>query len=488
MSGSTPSVTLMGRDQIERDQIEQDEVEGDAIDRRAWIALAVSTLAALLTTIDISIVNVAFPSMRRDLGATEAGLSWVLSGYSIASGAFLLLAGRLADQKGRRRLFMIGVAVFMVGSLLSGLAPTTGLLISARLFQGLGASILGPASLAMILPEFPASRRSLVIAVWGASAALGAAVGPTMGALLIDALSWRWIFFVNVPVGCLILATTPRYVRESLDPEARGGFDLVGVPAGTFGVALVLLAVVQGDQWGYTSGATLASAVSGLSLVVLLLVRSARHPNPLLDLSLFRIRSFWSAGVGQMFFITGFIASILFHTLTLQELWGWPVLSAGFGVVVGPALSAILGGPVGVIVDRVGHRNIVVFGALMASVNGIWLRSTVGMESSWATTILPAHLFLGVGVACSFATYASLGLRDVPPARFATAGATLRTLGSIGFASGVAIAIAVFSGARHLGPLAAYQRVWTILSATFLVGAAFCAVACPGRVRQPTRG
>ena len=229
-----------------------------------------------------------------------------------------------------------------------------------------------------------------------------------------------------------------------------------------------------------------------LVLIGLLLVRSAVHPNPLLDLSLFRIRSFWSAGVGQIFFTSAFIASILFHTLTLQELWGWSVLAAGFGVVVGPALSAVLGGPVGVIVDRVGHRNILVLGSLMAAVNGIWLRSTVTLESSWTTTILPAHLFLGVGVACSFATFSSLGLRDVPPARFATASATQRTLGSIGFASGIAISIAVFSSARHHGPLVAHHRVWVLLSTVFAAGALFCAVACPGRatgdsVRWPGR-
>ena len=196
-AGPTPGIVELG------------EPPGGVVERRAWIALAVSTLAALLTTIDISIVNVAFPSMRRDLGATETGLSWVLSGYSIASGAFLMLAGRLADQKGRRRFFLVGVSVFVVGSLLSGLAPDTGLLIAARVVQGVGASILGPSSLAMILPEFPASRRSMVIAVWGASAALGAAIGPSMGAVLIDGLSWRWIFFVNVPVGAVILIATP---------------------------------------------------------------------------------------------------------------------------------------------------------------------------------------------------------------------------------------------------------------------------------------
>ena len=468
-AGPTPGIVELG------------EPPGGVVERRAWIALAVSTLAALLTTIDISIVNVAFPSMRRDLGASETGLSWVLSGYSIASGAFLMLAGRLADQKGRRRFFLVGVSVFVVGSLLSGLAPDTGLLIAARVVQGVGAAILGPSSLAMILPEFPASRRSMVIAVWGASAALGAAIGPSMGAVLIDGLSWRWVFFVNVPVGAAILIATPRLVRESWDPDARGGFDVVGVPAGTFGVALVLLAVVQGEQWGYRSVATVASVASGLALVGLLLVRSVRHPNPLLDLSLFRIRSFWSAGVGQVFFITAFMATILFQTLLLQELWGWSVLAAGFGVVPGPALAALLGGPVGSIVDRVGHRTVLVFGARAATANPLWLMLTVGPESSWATTLLPAQICLGLAVACSFATYSSLGLRDVPPARFATAGATLRTLGSIGFASGVSVAIAVFSSARSLGPLAAFERVWTFLACTFVAGALFCSLACPGR-------
>lgn len=456
------------------------------VERRAWIALAVSTLAALLSTIDISIVNVAFPSIRSDLGATEAGLSWVLSGYSIASGAFLMLAGRLADQRGRRRLFLVGVAVFVVGSLLSGAATTSEFLIGARVVQGLGASILGPASLAMILPEFPASRRSMVIGVWGATAAFGAALGPSAGALLIGYLSWRWIFFVNVPVGALILIVTPRFVRESSDPDARGGFDVVGVPAGTFGVALVLLAVVEGERWGYASATFVATVAIGLVLIVLLFVRSSYHSNPLLDLGLFRIRSFWSAGVGQVFFTTAFMATILFHTLVLQDLWGWSVLAAGFGVVPGPALAALLAGPVGLMVDRLGHRNVVVFGALLAAGNPLWLLATVGPESSWLTTLFPAQMFLGVAVACSFATYSSLGLRDVPPGRFATASATLRTLGSIGFASGVAIAIAVFSSARHLGLLNAFQRVWTLLAITFVFGAVFCAFACPG-IRKPVQ-
>ena len=189
---------------------EEDSVSSDRVDRRAWLALSVATLAALLTVIDVSIVNVAFPSIKKDLGASAAGLSWVLSGYSVAIGAFLLISGRLADQRGRRKFFLIGVAVFMLGSFLSGIAPTPGFLIAARVLQGIGSSILSPASLSMILPEFPASRHSTVIGIWGASAALGAAVGPTLGAILLDLLNWRWIFFVNVPIGLVIFVVTPR--------------------------------------------------------------------------------------------------------------------------------------------------------------------------------------------------------------------------------------------------------------------------------------
>ena len=238
-----------------------------------------ATLAALFTVIDVSIVNVAFPSIRRELGASEAGLSWVLSGYSVAIGAFLLIAGRLADRKGRRRTFMVGVVVFIVGSLGSGIAPAVGWLIAARVVQGIGASILSPASLSMILPLFPPDRRSMVIGVWGASASLGAALGPSAGAILLDLLSWRWVFLVNVPIGALILALAPRYVTESLDPDAEGGFDLVGVPAGTLGITLLLVAVVQGGEWGYGSATTVVVAVVGVALLGLLVARPPpRHP------------------------------------------------------------------------------------------------------------------------------------------------------------------------------------------------------------------
>ena len=460
---------------------EEDSVSSDRVERRAWLALSVATLASLLTVIDVSIVNVAFPSIKRDLGASAAGLSWVLSGYSVAVGAFLLISGRLADQRGRRKFFLIGVAVFMLGSFLSGVAPTPGFLIAARVLQGVGSSILSPASLSMILPEFPASRHSTVIGIWGASAALGAAVGPTMGAILLDLLNWRWIFFVNVPIGLVIFVVTPRFVNETKDPNAERRFDLVGVPAGTLGIALILLSVVQGPEWGYTSLTTISISIAGLLLLGLLVYRSSVHPYPLLDLQLFRLRAFWSAAVGQTLFSTAFIATVLFNTLLLQDLWGWSPLAAGFGVVAGPSLAAILGGPVGSIADKVGHRTLVTIGGISGTLSISWLLLTVGNESNYLVSVLPAHLLLGVAVACSFATFSSMGLKLVSENRFATASATLRTGSSIGFAAGVAIAVTIASATANRGQLDSFRYAWVFMACTFFAGAFFSRIACPSR-------
>jgi len=466
---------------MSQNSFEEDSSVLEKVDRRAWLALSVATLASLLTVIDVSIVNVAFPSIKRDLGASATGLSWVLSGYSVSLGAFLLISGRLADQRGRRKFFLIGVAVFMLGSFFSGIAPTPGLLIAARILQGIGSSILSPASLSMVLPEFPPSRHSTVIGIWGASAALGAAVGPTMGAILLDLLNWRWIFFVNVPVGLVIFILTPRFVKETKDPNAEQRFDLIGVPAGTLGIALILLGVVQGSEWGYASLTTILISIAGVLLLGVLIYRSSAHPYPLLDLNLFRLRPFWSAAVGQTLFSTAFIATVLFNTLLLQDLWGWSALAAGFGVVAGPSLAAILGGPVGSIADRVGHRTLVVIGGLSGTSSIVWLLLTVGEESSYLTSVLPAHLLLGIAVACSFATFSSMGLRLVPEHRFATASATLRTGSSIGFAAGVSIAVTIASATVSKGQLESFQYAWIFMACTFFIGALFSRIACPSR-------
>ena len=268
---------------------------------------------------------------------------------------------------------------------------------------------------------------------------------------------------------------------ESRDPEAKGGFDLVGVPAGTLGIALLLVSIVQGSDWGYTSTLTLGIAAIGIALLGVLIVRSSTHSAPLLDLDLFRIQSFWSAAMGQTFYATAFMAIILFNTLLLQEWWGWSSLAAGFGVVVGPALAAVIGGPIGSVADRFGHRWLLVLGCLFTAGNPIWLWVRAESQPDYTTTVLPGLLMLGVGVACAFATFNSLGLRDVPQARFATASATLRTTSSLGFSVGIALSVAIYSAASDLGPVVAYRRTWAFAAITLLLGAGLCALCCPAR-------
>ena len=210
------------------------------IPRRAWLALGVSTLVTFFVVIDISAVNVAFPSIERDLDTDRSTLSWMISGYNVTVGALLLAAGRVADSIGRRKVFIPGVALFMVGSALCGLAPTVEFLIAARIVQGFGGAVVTASSFAVMLPEFPPARRSTAIGFAGATGSLGAVVGPALGSLVIDAFNWRAIFWINVPLSLLVIVLAPRLLSESSDPNATGRIDIVGVVIGTAAVALVM--------------------------------------------------------------------------------------------------------------------------------------------------------------------------------------------------------------------------------------------------------
>lgn len=335
------------------------------VSREAWLALAVATSAAFLVVIDVSVVNVALPSIAEDFTATTTELSWVVSGYNIALASLVLLAGRLADRRGRRKIFILGVIGFLAGSALCGLAPGAGSLIAARIVQAIGGAMLTPASLAMVLPQFPLAKRGVAIGVWGAMGALGAAFGPSVGAFLIEASSWRLIFLINVPIGILVVIAATRLVPESRDETATGPLDLVGVPIGVAGVALVMWGIVRSESAGITDASVLGLIVIGLALIPVVVWRSARHPAPLLDLSLFRSRSFSVATAAFWVYSLGFTAGFLLNSFMLQRLWGMSVLETGFALTPGPIVGAISSAPLGSVSDRIGHRWVVAAGALL---------------------------------------------------------------------------------------------------------------------------
>jgi len=250
---------------------------------RAHKVLGLTAIATFLVSLDTSIVVIAGGTINRDLGPSSL-LPWVFSGYSIAYAAGLLTAGRFADVNGRKRSFMRGLTLFSVGSVLCGLAPNMVFLVLARLVQALGGAMLTPASIALVLPEFPAEKRTVAIGVWGAVGGLAAAAGPSAGGVLVDWLNWRWLFFINVPFCIFTLVVGRKLLHESKDPNATKNVDMVGTALGFPGVALVTLAITQSSEWGYIDNRTIFSMVLGLVLLVLFVQRCSNVINPLLDL------------------------------------------------------------------------------------------------------------------------------------------------------------------------------------------------------------
>ncbi len=443
----------------------------EPVERRSWLALGAATAAAFMVVVDVSIVNVAFPSIQKSLGASNAALSWIVSGYSITVGSFLLLSGRLADRQGRRKMFNLGLAIFAVGSLFSGVAPDVEVLIAARVVQAMGGSLIMPSSLAMVLPEFPVSRRSAAIGMWGAMGALGAAFGPSIGALLIEGLGWRWIFYVNLPIAALVFMASTRLVRESRDEDSEGRLDVVGVPMGTLALALVMVAIVQGEGWGYGDPRIVVFAVVGVVLLPFVVWRSRSHPNPLLDLSLFSYRSFSSATASFGLYALGFVPGFLMSSLLLQDLWGLTVLEAGLGLTPGPIMASALSVPIGRMADRWGHRWLLTSGVALCGLSYLWLLLLAGESSAYFAVFLPSSIALGTGVGLSIATFVSAAMCDIPPSRFAIANATTRTVQQVCFALGIAVVVALFSSAPAGELLIGYQRAWIWVIVTFAASA-----------------
>ncbi|MFZ9446290.1 MAG: MFS transporter, partial [Ilumatobacteraceae bacterium] len=284
---------------------------------RAYKVLGLTAVATFLVSLDTSIVVVAKNSIQADLGHPTL-LTWVFSAYSIAYAAGLLTAGRFADVNGRKRSFLRGLAIFSLGSVLCGLAPTAPLLIAARIIQALGGAQLTPASLALVLPEFPVEKRTVAIGIWGAVGGLAAAAGPSAGGLLVDVLSWRWLFFINVPFCIFTLVVGRRILHESKDPNATKNVDLVGTALGFPGVALVTLAIVQSGDWGWVDNRTLGSLLVGLLLLALFVQRCSTVADPLLDLSLLKLPFVVAANLAGLFFSIGFLGMWLLNTQWLQ--------------------------------------------------------------------------------------------------------------------------------------------------------------------------
>ncbi|HWC37145.1 MAG TPA: MFS transporter [Acidimicrobiales bacterium] len=449
-------------------------------------ALIVLALADLMVVLDTTVVYVALPSIQRALHfSSTSNLQWVVTAYVLAFGGFLLLGGRVADRFGRRLVFVSGVAGFVAASLVCGLASSPSVLIAARAVQGLGAAFMAPAALSLVTVIFTeGDDRNRAFGVWGAIASTGAAIGLVAGGALVSWLSWRWVFFVNVPIGAFAFLATLSLIGESRDPEP-GGFDVAGAVSVTGGLAALVFGLVRANAWGWSSATTIGVFVAAALLLAVFVVLQIRGRHPLVPPRLFRIRTLVGADLGMLLVGAGVFAMFFFLTLYMQQVLHYSAVRTGLGYLAVTATS-ITSATIGSrILARVGGRRILVTGFLMAAI-GLALLVRISPTTGYLD-ILPSLLLIGGGNGAAFVSMTSLAVGGVPREDTGVASALLNASqqvgGSLGIALLTAVAAARFDAVRPPHPTpatlaAATTSSWVwgfVVGAVLLLGAAVTA-------------
>ena len=458
-------------------------------ERRKWLVLAVTVAAQFMVIVDVSVVNVALPAIKHDLHFSQDNLQWVITAYAILFGGTLLLGGRLADLLGRRRLFMAGVAVFTVGSLLSGLAWSAGALIVTRALQGLGGALLAPAALSIIVTTFREGRdRNRALGVMGAASGSGGAVGVLLGGILTSDLSWSWIFFVNLPVGVAVLAVSPRLLSESRAELSHRHFDVAGAVSITAGMMVLVYAITRASQHGWGNGVTVGLLAAAAALIVAFVAIEARSPAPLLPLRIFRARTLSAANATSAMVGAAAFGQFFLLALYLQQVLGYSAVKTGVAFIAITVTIVLLSNLAQSLTTRLGARPVLSAGLLLTAAGGaLYARMPAGGHYFW--DVFPGLLVSGVGLAFTFVPVMIAGLTGVQPADAGVASGLLNTSRQIGGAIGLAAVTTIAStAAGHYadshavlassGPALThgFQAAFYALIGVALVGAAIAAV------------
>jgi EmrB/QacA subfamily drug resistance transporter len=408
-----------------------------ATERRKWLALGLLSVVQFMVVLDIAIVNVALPSIKVDLGFSQDNLQWVISAYALVFGGFLLLGGRAADLLGRRRIFLLGLAVFTVASLLAGLAWSEASLIGARLLQGLGAAIISPAALSILSVTFREGReRNLALGVWGAVGGFGAAAGVLLGGILTETLSWSWIFFVNVPVGAAAFAAAPFLLGESRDARVSS-FDLPGAVLVTGGLSSLVYAITRAGTDGWLATPTIAFFAASVLLLVGFVGWENRHPEPLMRMGIFRISTVTGANVAGLILGTALFAMFLMLTLYMQQVLGYSAMQSGVAYLAVAGTAIIWSAVAAQLVTRVGVKPVLVTGMTALTIGLVYF-TQVSVGGSYLGDLLPGFLVVGLGVGFSFVPISIAALAGVQPAEAGLASGLINTSQQIGGALGIA--------------------------------------------------
>jgi len=411
-------------------------------DPRRWLALALVCVAFFMTVLDGTIVTVALPSIKNSLHVSDNTLQWVLIAYTITFGGLLLLGGRLADLLGRRRLFMIGLTIFTAASLACGLANTIDVLIGARAVQGVGAAIVSPAVLSIITTAFEeGSERNKALGIWGAIGGSGAAAGVLLGGVLTKFAGWEWIFFVNVPVGALVLALTRPIVRESRIPGLRG-FDAAGAITITSSLLVLVYTISKAPEVGWGTGRTIGLLIASAVLFVAFLAIETRSPSPMVSFDIFRIRNVTGANVCGLFLGAVVFSNFFLLTLYVQQVLGYSALKTGLTFLATAGTVVLMAGISQALVTKVGPRPVMAVGLALITAGMLWY-TQIPVEASFVTDLLPGYLLVGLGMAFSFIPMSIAALAGVEPQEAGLASGLINASQQIGGALGVAIAATV---------------------------------------------
>jgi EmrB/QacA subfamily drug resistance transporter len=427
--------------------------------QRKWRVSLIVCVGVFMSSLDLFIVNIAFPAISKHFGAASLGsLSWILSGYAIVFAALLVPAGRWADAFGRKRAFLLGLGVFVAASTACALAPSVGFLIVARVVQAAGGALMLPTSLGLMLPEFGPHERHVAIGVWAATGGIAAAAGPPLGGLLVQA-DWRWVFLVNVPVGLLGLGFGLRTLAERRE-LGSGRPDIVGALALIVAIGSLVVAIVKGQEWGWASPAILALLVVTVVGLPAIWWRSARHPSPIVEPSMLRVRSFGLAVGASVLFFAGFGAMLLAGVLFLTGVWHESVLTAGLMLFPGPAMATAFSIPSARLGARVGYRIPGMLGALLFVGGQLFYITQTGDTPAYVSEYLPGIAISGAGVGLMIPTLTGAGASSLAPERFATGAAVLTMGRQIGAALGVALLVAVLG--TTTGTASDFHSAWLI--------------------------
>jgi EmrB/QacA subfamily drug resistance transporter len=405
--------------------------------QRKWLALALLATVQFMVVLDIAIVNVALPSIKVDLGFSQENLQWVISAYALLFGGFLLLGGRAADLLGRRRLFVGGLIVFTVASLLSGLAWSDEVLILTRALQGLGAAIITPAALSILTTTFSEGReRNTALGVWGAVGAFGAVAGVLLGGVLTDALSWEWIFYINVPVGLAALALTPLLLTESRDAHVKS-FDAPGAVLVTGGLVTLVYAITQANNYGWGSLETIGLFVAAGALLAAFVGWESRVKEPLVPFSIFRVRTVTAANIAGLILGTVTFSMFLMLTLYMQQVLGYSPMKTGVAYLAVAATAIVWSTVAAQLVNRVGVKPTIAAGMTFLTV-GLLYFTQVSVGGSYVGDLLPGFLIIAAGLGFSFVPISIAALAGVQPSEAGLASGLFNTSQQIGGALGIA--------------------------------------------------